>query len=66
MPSVHINGESKTVESTNIASLVNELNLQDKKITIELNLSIVEKSTYTKTALVEGDKLEIISFVGGG
>ena len=37
-----------------------------RRVAVELNLDIVEKSNYTSTLLEDGDKLEVISFVGGG
>ncbi len=51
---------------TTLAGLVERLGLDARKIAIERNLEIVPRSTYGDTALTEGDKLEIVNFVGGG
>ncbi len=63
---LQINGERKTVASLNVAQLVSELSLGDKKIAVELNKEIVTRNNYSNTILKSGDILEIISFVGGG
>jgi len=42
------------------------LSLPPKKIAVERNLEIVSKSTFETTTLSEGDRLEIIHFIGGG
>lgn len=49
-----------------LASLVERLGLDARKIAIERNLEIVPRSTYAATILDEGDRLEIVNFVGGG
>jgi len=40
--------------------------IEIKKIAVERNLEVVPKSTYADVILQEGDKLEIIHFIGGG
>ncbi len=49
-----------------VAGLIERLGLPAKKIAIEKNLEIVAKSTFETTMLSEGDRLEIIHFIGGG
>jgi len=49
-----------------VASLVEALGLDARKVAIERNLEIVPRSTYGLTTLGEGDRLEIVNFVGGG
>jgi len=49
-----------------VASLVEALGLDARKVAIERNLEIVPRSTYSLTTLGEGDRLEIVNFVGGG
>ena len=62
-----INGEKKeTMESISLSSLLKELDLKNETVAVELNLSIVDKKKYDETLLKEGDKLEIVHFVGGG
>ncbi len=64
---VLINGEArKLVSAMTVESLLNELGLDGGKVAVERNLEIVPKSAYGQTQLGEGDKLEIVHFIGGG
>lgn len=63
---IYINGEAKMVQATTIAELVRELNLQDKRIAIELNEQLIAKSRHAETMLTDNVKIEIIQAVGGG
>ena len=49
-----------------VADLVRALNLEGKRIAVELNGEVVPKSRYGETAVVAGDRLEIVAAVGGG
>lgn len=63
-----INGEeySDLPDGLTVAVLLARLSLPPKKIAVERNLEIVSKSTFETTKLSNGDKLEIIHFIGGG
>jgi len=62
-----INGESRQFDrSLTINDLLAELDLNGSKVAVERNLEIVPKSIYETTALADGDKLEIVHFIGGG
>ena len=62
-----INGEDRSFDGiADIAGLVRVLGLDPRKVAVERNLEIVPRSTYDRAALFEGDKLEIVQFVGGG
>lgn len=50
----------------NVAALLEHLQLPSGKIAVERNLEIVPRSTFASQILVDGDKLEIIHFIGGG
>lgn len=65
---ITINGEEHfdLPESMTVAELLTHLSLPPKKIAVERNLEIVSKSTFETTTLSEGDRLEIIHFIGGG
>ncbi len=65
--SVTINGESKSLEHPmSVAAMLNEFGLAAKKIAVERNLEIVPRSTYDAVTVEDGDRLEIVRFVGGG
>lgn len=62
-----INGESRKFEEhLSISGLLRALSLEPRKIAVERNLEIVPKSAYDDTALADGDRIEIVHFVGGG
>jgi thiamine biosynthesis protein ThiS len=62
-----INGEIRSFEAPlNIAALLDRLEIEPRKVAVERNLEIVPKSLYLETTLAEGDRLEIVQFVGGG
>jgi thiazole synthase/sulfur carrier protein len=62
-----INGETRAFDGlAHVAALVDALGLDPRKVAVERNLEIVPRSAYLKTALADGDRIEIVQFVGGG
>jgi sulfur carrier protein len=62
-----VNGESRSFQGVaNVAGLVAALGLDTKKVAVERNLEIVPRSAYGKTLLADGDRIEIVHFIGGG
>ncbi len=62
-----VNGEAREMApGSRVADLVRELGLDGRKIAVERNLEIVPRSRYALDALTEGDRIEIVAFVGGG
>ncbi|MBI4833682.1 MAG: sulfur carrier protein ThiS [Planctomycetes bacterium] len=62
-----INGQQKEMpDNLTLSALLTELRINPLGVAVELNLKIIPKTDYAKTQLKENDKLEIISFVGGG
>jgi thiamine biosynthesis protein ThiS len=62
-----VNGEAMDgVKASDLAALVAELGLEPRKVAVERNLEIVPRSLYAATALAEGDRIEIVHFIGGG
>lgn len=62
-----VNGEPRSVSGlSNIASLVAALGLDGRKVAVERNLEIVPRSAYVTTEVVDGDRIEIVHFIGGG
>lgn len=63
-----INGEtySDLPVGLTVSGLIAHLKLPKGKIAVECNLEIVSKSTFDSTTLADGDRLEIIHFIGGG
>lgn len=63
---LQVNGELREVAAATILALVEELGLDARKVAVERNLEIVPRSLHGTTALDEGDRIELVQFVGGG
>jgi thiazole synthase/sulfur carrier protein len=62
-----VNGEEKRFEAAgDLAGLIAGLGLDARKVAVERNLAIVPRSLWPATVLAEGDRIEIVHFVGGG
>lgn len=62
-----LNGETRTLDGPQtLAGLVETLGLDVRKVAVERNLEIAPRSTYAQTSLSEGDRIEIVHFIGGG
>ena len=62
-----LNGEERSFEGvTSIAALITALELDTRKLAVERNLEIVPRSAYARTPIADGDRIEIVAFVGGG
>ena len=66
MPRIQVNGEARAVSAANVLALVTELGLDPRKVAVERNLAIVPRSLYGDTTLTDGDRIELVQFVGGG
>ncbi len=66
MVKIVLNGEDREVYATTVTALIDEIGLDGRKVAVERNLEIVPRSQYLATALDDGDRLEIVHFVGGG
>ena len=64
---VRINGESREVaDGSTLSDLIDELSLAPQRIAIEVNQQIVRRDEWPQTVLSDGDRIEIVHFVGGG
>ena len=63
---IQVNGEEREVSARTILALVEELGLDVRKVAVERNLEIVPKSLHSGTAIMDGDRIEVVQFVGGG
>ncbi len=67
MIQLFINGQTQHFESAlNVAQLLEQMTLNNKRIAIEYNGQIVPRSKFKEQILVDGDQLEIVVAVGGG
>ncbi|MCL6482161.1 MAG: sulfur carrier protein ThiS [Firmicutes bacterium] len=64
---VIINGESQQLpEGLTVATLLEHLGLKPERVAIERNQEILPRHRWAKTRVAEGDRYEIVHFVGGG
>ena len=65
---LHINGEERTfdLEVLTLVVLVETFGMKVDRVAIELNRDIVPRDRWAETPLHDGDKLEMVHFVGGG
>lgn len=62
-----INGQSRQVaDAATVAELLHELQLDGKPVAVEVNLDLVPKQRHAQHCLAEGDRVEIVTLVGGG
>jgi len=62
-----INGEEKTFDAPlSLAQLIEQLGRKGDRVAVELNREIVARAQWAETQLNDGDRLEIVHFVGGG
>ncbi len=67
---LHINGEDRTFPDAptpfTLTALIESLSMKPDRVAVELNREIVPRDRWPETPLHEGDRLEIVHFVGGG
>lgn len=64
---VEVNGEARDVTAAiTLAEFIEQLALAPERLAIELNRRVVRRAHWPETILNEGDRIEIVHFVGGG
>ena len=61
-----VNGEPATITAMSVLRYLESLSINPQRVAVELNLVILPKADYSATFLKDGDRLEIVHFVGGG
>ncbi|HPW14877.1 MAG TPA: sulfur carrier protein ThiS [Nitrospira sp.] len=62
-----MNGESRGIgDGETVAALLHELEIRADRVAVELNLEILDRKDFETRGLREGDRVEILSFIGGG
>lgn len=62
---ITVNGEKLDFSGT-VSELLDVMGYNGKRVAVELDENIVPKAEYENTSVSDGDKLEIVRFVGGG
>nr|MBI3613603.1 sulfur carrier protein ThiS [Nitrospirota bacterium] len=64
---IQVNGEYREAKAgTTVADLLRQLDIKSERVAVEVNLEILDKGAFAQRSLQEGDRIEIISFIGGG
>jgi sulfur carrier protein len=64
---VSINGENRELPAEcTVSQMLGELGLTGRRVAVEVNRELVTRSLHDKTKLKTGDKVEIVTLVGGG
>jgi len=64
---IHVNGEAKAWRSgATVADLLRDLDIKTERVAVELNLEILDRAVFAHRPLNDGDRVEILSFIGGG
>ncbi len=66
MKTLTVNGDSLELNGATVADLVAQLNLQGRRLAVEVNRDIVPKSEHPSFPLNNGDVVEIVHAIGGG
>jgi len=67
MTELTVNGVKQTVPGgTTISQLLDALKILPERVVVEVNLTILKRAEHARTALKDGDQVEIVQFVGGG
>ena len=65
--SIVVNGDPRTAAAgITIAGLLAELGLGERRVAVERNRAVVPRARHADTTLEDGDRLELVAFVGGG
>lgn len=64
---IHVNGQVRTWRSgATVADLLQELDIRTERVAVELNLEILDRAVFGQRQLENGDRVEILGFIGGG
>ncbi len=64
---IQVNGERRELrDESRLSDLLKDLSLAPERVAVELNHQVVRRNDWTNTMLREGDRVEIVHFVGGG
>jgi sulfur carrier protein len=64
---IQVNGEPRSIDAgASVSKLLNDLGVTQPHVAVELNLEVVPRAQHAQTILREGDRLEVVTLVGGG
>ena len=64
---ITLNGDSVEIAAPlTVSGLLAQLDIDPRRVAVELNLTVLKRTTFDTTSVQEGDVIEIVNFVGGG
>ena len=64
---IQVNGEGRDWRgNATVADLLRDLEITTERVAVEVNLEIVDRAMFAQRILKDGDRVEILSFIGGG
>ena len=64
---IQVNGEARDWRSgATVADLLRELEVKADRVAVELNLEILDRAMFAQRLMQDGDRVEILGFIGGG
>jgi thiamine biosynthesis protein ThiS len=64
---IHINDEQRKIDTgTTVAELLEQMQMQPRYVAVERNRELIPRAVHAECVLEEGDRLEIVTLVGGG
>lgn len=64
---IQVNGEVREWRSgATVADLLQDLAITTERVAVEVNLEILDRAVFSQRCLQDGDRVEILSFIGGG
>jgi thiamine biosynthesis protein ThiS len=62
-----LNGDKHELATpVSVSELLRQLEIDERRVAVELNLAVVKKAAYDSSVIRDGDEVEIVNFVGGG
>jgi sulfur carrier protein len=67
LPSISVNGERRTVaDGSTVSDLLQALGLETRRVAVEVEQELVPRARHGQHVLAEGERIEIVTLVGGG
>jgi thiamine biosynthesis protein ThiS len=64
---IHVNGQTRELpDGATVLELLEQLDLKPRRVAVERNKKIVRRASFAEAQLGEGDRVEIVTLVGGG
>jgi thiamine biosynthesis protein ThiS len=64
---ITLNGDKhELAAAVSVSELLRQLEIDARRVAVELNLAVVKKAAYDSSVIKDGDEVEIVNFVGGG